>query len=151
MNATQWRKREFEKKKIEKIHTLRKYAKLLKKENITDSKRFKVKDHQNNHASEGNLADGQANESSHEKSNTPQKKNNKKTPSKQEKFQEAKAAKEEERRLREEERIKKIQESIKRRKEERKVLTLKNKKGQPVLKGHIHKILGKLMKEKDHN
>jgi hypothetical protein len=136
----QWRKREFEKKKIEKIHTLRKYAKLLKKENITDSSRIKIN------------SNDQQNDAPQPERRPP---SGKKKPHFNKYQVEAtsnpRETQAEERQQREEERIKKMQESIKRRKEERKVLSLKTKKGQPVLKGHIQKMLGKLMKEKENN
>jgi hypothetical protein len=142
-HLSDWKKKELEKKKIQKIHTLRKYAKLLKKENITDSDRIKVKSRD---AEKLNNEDASGNEDSTRKKDTRKPKPFSPQPSS---TSEATLSekRQEEREQREKERQREIEEANRRRKKERKLLSLKTSKGQPVLKGHIQKLLGKLQKE----
>lgn len=148
-----WQKKQQEKKKVEKISTLRKYAKLLKKENIKDSKRIRIdKSDTKTNGAEKSTEGSSTNELEqrtpqskpkryqNQTSQSPKGNNPKDLPTLRE-------AKEQERQRREQENSQKIAESKKRRKQERKALTQKTKKGQPVLKGHIQKILGKLINE----
>jgi hypothetical protein len=130
-----WQQKELEKKRIKKITTLRKYAKLCKREGL-ESDRVNI-----------NKKNDNADETEDHK---PEKKIHKPfKPKKVEIPQQSPA--EIQRQQREEqvkENIKKMEESLKRRKEQRKILTKKTAKGQPVLGGQIKNILGKLMKER---
>ena len=145
-----WQQKQFEKKKILKIQTLRKYAKILKRENIEDSQRLRFsKTNIANHSIEIEKEDFDANEivnqAPNSNNNYPiQKKSKRPTPADELSLKEKK---EFERQEREQQRLKGIEEANRKRKTERKMLSLKTKKGQPVLKGHINKILGKLLKE----
>jgi hypothetical protein len=141
-HLSDWKKKELEKKKIQKIHTLRKYAKLLKKENITDSDRIKLKGNDTERLNSEGLT---GNTNSRQKDTRKPKPLSHQTPLTSEATLSEK--RQEEREQREKERQKEIEEANRRRKKERKLLSLKTSKGQPVLKGHIQKLLGKLQKE----
>lgn len=123
----EWRKKVADKKRVEKVVTLRKYAKLCKKEGIQSS-RFRT---------EGSEPDGQ---SSKPKPQKPKKK----APAveKVESVEDKQKAKKEHAK----EQLKSIEEALHRRKEKRKLATATNSKGQPVFKGKIFGILEKLQK-----
>jgi hypothetical protein len=146
LNAYQ--KKELERKRIHKVATLKKYAKLCKAEGI---KSDRVNLSTNTKKSEKNETDAPSEKSSsshHGSSGSykSKKSGQDKKPKKEEPLTREEQKKEIQSQLTE--RIKGIEEALKKRKELKKSMTQKTAKGQPVMKGRINNILQKLMSQK---
>lgn len=128
-NPNAWRQRQAEKKRVEKAATLRKYAKLCKKEGIK-SDRVRIK---------GEAADA-----------APPKKAVKKSTNVIEEAaqlaQQRAQEKEKEKERQRKEKLREVEAALHKRKEKRKLATAKNSKGQPLFKGKILNILERLQK-----
>ena len=140
MGNNQWKKKQLEKKHIQKVATLKKYAKLVKAEGIQSS-RVRVQG-----SSDTNQPPPSQSRSHHNKEG-------KGHHGKQQLPKPKVVSKEEEKtKIKEElsEKVKKIEESVKKRKQLKRELTKKTDKGQPVMKGKIKNILSKLMNDAGH-
>ncbi len=133
LNAYQ--KKEHERKRIQKVVTLKKYAKLCKAEGI-----------QSNRVNLGKV-------STETKMNNPEASNLRKLAKKENsasKTKEPSSNKQQQKQAVHDQltdRIKGIEEAMNKRKQLKKCMTSKTSKGQPVMKGRIQNILSKLMKQ----
>lgn len=131
-----WREREQKKKHIAKIVTLKKYAKLAKKEGIVSDR---VRLDSNKPDSEGNTNENRASTPS---KNRP-KPSNQSAPPKPTPLQEQRASRDEFFAQKETEK----KTAMKKRKDMHKIMTQRTSRGQPVMAGRIKNILGKLLDE----
>lgn len=132
-----WREREQKKKRIAKITTLKKYAKLAKKEGIvSDRVRLDSNKPDNEEASNGHRADSSS-------KNRPKPGNQSQQPPKLTPLQEQKASRDEFFAQKEAEK----KAALKKRKDMHKIMTQRTSRGQPVMAGRIKNILGKLLDE----
>jgi len=139
-----WQQNDLEKKRLKKIVTLRKYAQLCKHEGVdSDRINLKKKSSPNNEniSTEKRREDSRPKIAPKPKVDRLQKLASDKQNAIEEQLQQKKAEMGE--------KIQKIKESIKHRKDQHKLMTKKNAKGQPVLGGRIKNILDKLIKERE--
>jgi hypothetical protein len=136
-----WQQKEQEKARFQKAQTLRKYAKLCKAEGVESSRVNLGYNKKKSVDNEKELTDGSRGESSGKMKYSTYKLHKAKAEGddKADKIQRTKHDLES--------KIRGIEESIKKRKQLKKDICKKTSKGQPVMKGRITHILGKLMKD----